>query len=187
MIFYSFKFFHKTAQYYTDLNLLSDAKTGLLRTCKLRLHHCMETESWFPVHSGGRSYRKHTILALHMISRFWYSFTSHATTPWDTSCHKAGILACQIQYYPRCSVPFRRQFPALSVFYPRADSQVGQTGNVWNHLPKPEMTTGYLLYNDHWGNWNRYVQRGQRALNRTQIFHLSFPPWCHQWRRTTAG
>ena len=68
--------------------------------------------------SGGRSYRTLSILALHMMSRFWYSFTSLQRTLWDTSFHKAGIPACQGRYYLRRGVPFRQQFPALSVFIP---------------------------------------------------------------------
>ena len=78
--------------------------------------------------SGGRSYRTLSILALHMMSRFWYSFTSLQRTLWDTSIHKAGIPACQGRYYLRRGVPFRQQFPALSVFIPepvtKCDRQV---------------------------------------------------------------
>ena len=43
MIFYSFKFFHETAEYYTDLNLLFNAKSSFLCTFRLVTWKCFIT------------------------------------------------------------------------------------------------------------------------------------------------
>lgn len=103
----------------------------------------------FPVRSGGRSYMTVSILTLQMMSRFRYSSTRPATHLLDTSCRIAGIPICLNRRCPSHGGSFQRQFPASSVFYPKAGIQVGQTDNVWNHLREPGMTAGCLPYSAH--------------------------------------